>query len=487
MGKSVKFAVHSLVIDDKVLDCPMSYRIEDIDVPVDSPFANDVLDRKPVVEFLSGLIGRLEGPFVLAIDSPWGTGKTTLVRMLVAELQRTNFQCVHFNAWKVDYVTDPLVALVSSVDRVSLGDGSAAAAFNENIGKAKRIAGIIAKRALIAGAKAATLGALDADKEMEAAAAELSGNAAGDLFDAFESERKLLEKFRDDLAAAISQLSVAGKHANLVFFIDELDRCRPTFAIELLERIKHLFDVPNLIFVLSIDKQQLEAIACAVYGQGIDAPEYLRRFIDLEMGIPNANAQRFTEQLITRFGLTPIFAQRNGRETSYDKSHFVEFFSGISDALELSLRARERCITRLRVVLDQTPSNHYLDPILVALLVVLRAKEPDMFRKVVDGRAAPSETIAFLVERAPSDKLLTERHLTLLEAYLSVADPNRDRSSARRDELQRLMADEGVDATTRNRAGRLIDMMQSIGGGMRMGVNMAAIAAKVDLAALVRD
>lgn len=67
-----------------------------------------------------------------------------------------------------------------------------------------------------------------------------------------------------------------------MFFIDELDRCRPTFAIELLERIKHLFDIQNIVFVLSIDKEQLEASTAAAYGSAINAPEYLRRFIDLE-------------------------------------------------------------------------------------------------------------------------------------------------------------------------------------------------------------
>ena len=83
----------------------MTYRVEEIEVPLESPFANDDLNRKPVVEFLTGLIGRLEGPFVLAIDSPWGTGKTTLVKMVEAVLQRQDFYCVQFNAWKVDYVT----------------------------------------------------------------------------------------------------------------------------------------------------------------------------------------------------------------------------------------------------------------------------------------------------------------------------------------------------------------------------------------------
>lgn len=66
----------------------MKFRLEEIEVPEDNPFKNDALKRQPVVEFLRDLIKQLEGPFVLALDSPWGTGKTTVVRMLRSALKK---------------------------------------------------------------------------------------------------------------------------------------------------------------------------------------------------------------------------------------------------------------------------------------------------------------------------------------------------------------------------------------------------------------
>lgn len=155
-------------------------------------------------------------------------------------------------------------------------------------------------------------------------AAEFSGNVVSDLVDSFQREKELLSKFRSELEAAVAQLPNSGKKPTLVFFIDELDRCRPTFAIELLERIKHLFDVPNITFVLSLDKKQLEASTAAVYGQGIDAPEYLRRFIDLEYGIPKSKAKKFTESLFSRFGLDGIFAERTHSELQYDRDNLIQ-------------------------------------------------------------------------------------------------------------------------------------------------------------------
>ena len=68
----------------------------------------------------------------------------------------------------------------------------------------------------------------------------------------------------------------------MVFIIDELDRCRPTFAIELLERVKHIFDVPNIVFVFGINREELTKSLRSVYGE-IEAEEYLRRFFDMEL------------------------------------------------------------------------------------------------------------------------------------------------------------------------------------------------------------
>ncbi len=465
----------------------MTYRINDLEVPAENPFHHDALDRQPLVEFLSALLKRLNGPFVMALDSPWGSGKTTLVRMLMADLQGKGFQCTYFNAWKVDYVTDPLVALVSSIDRIDLGTEEAASNFRSHLKTVKKVTTLVAKRGLMAATKALTLGALDLEEEYEAAASELASDTVGDIVDAFNQESELLEKFRAELEAAVAQLPAAGKEPNLVFFIDELDRCRPTFAIELLERIKHLFDIPNIVFVLSIDKQQLEASTAAVYGSAINAPEYLRRFIDLEYGIPAAHSKRYTETLIKRFGLEPVFAERRGSTTAYDRSNFIDFFTLLANAVGLSLRARERCITRLRVVMDQTPSNHYLDPILVALLIVLRSNKPDLFTRVISGEAPAETVMEYLATLHNGEEFKTGQPGIVIHAYLMAADRNHDRVQKREAQLREDAENEKLPEDKRRHAADLLEMKRHINGGMRMGISLAPVAAKIDLAAMVRD
>ena len=465
----------------------MKYRLPELNIPADNPFQNDVLDRKPLVDFLAGLISRLSGPFVLALDSPWGTGKTTLVHMLSAQLEMNQFQCVYFNAWKVDYVTDPLVALVSAIDDIHLSNGAAEFSFRSHLKTAKKITSAVAKRAVIAGVKAATLGVLDVEDAIESMVADATGEMAGNLVDAFKKEKELLENFRCEVEKAVAQLKEARRKETLIFFIDELDRCRPTFAIEMLERIKHLFDVPNIVFVLSIDKSQLEASTAAVYGDRINAPEYLRRFIDLEYGIPMVQTKLFTQNLLTRFDLDGLFLERNGSETRYDKGNFIDAFTALADVFDMSLRARERSITRLRVVMEQTPSNHYLDPVLVALLLVLRLKQPVMFSRLCTGTDGPKEVIQYLAGLPGGQKMVDDRTGLLIEAYLIASDVLTERRDARCTELREQMSLSNGATQVESRGHKLNHILGSLFNGARGSVNLKKVANKIDFAAFVKD
>lgn len=464
----------------------MTYRIAELEVPKDDPFRNDALERRAIVEFLSGLIARSGGPFVLALDSPWGSGKTTLVRMLKAELERQGFQCIYFNAWRVDHAVDPLVALVSSVDNVQLAAGASQAKFDHHVKTIRKVTSLVAKRGAVAITKALTAGALDLDKEIEDAAAELAGGSVEDIVAAFRKEGELLERFRGELQSAVALLPEAGKQRTLVWFVDELDRCRPTFAVELLERIKHLFDVQEVVFVLSLDKRQLEASTAAVYGSDIDAVEYLRRFIDLEYGIPLASTQRFSDSLLTRSGLDQVFEQRKG-EVASDRVHFLEFFTAIADLFGLSLRARERCITRLRVVMDQTPSNHFLEPILVALLLVLRSNSVDVFWGLARGEVSPEEVMAILRGLPRAKELLGNRVGLIVEAHLIASDPDEKRVEARMAGLHARAADEHPDDQDRAHARKLLEMRRYVGGRWGLGPSLKTVARKIDMAAAIRE
>ncbi|MCO4088993.1 MAG: hypothetical protein HEQ17_08615 [Limnohabitans sp.] len=462
----------------------MKFRLAEIEVSDDDPFKHDSLQREDVVEFVGNLIKQLEGPFVLALDSPWGTGKTTVVNMLRAVLKKDEYTTVYFNAWKEDYVSDPLIPMVAVIDDIKIEQ---AGVFQQRMAKVKKVVSTVAKRGLVAGVKVGTMGVLDLDKVQEDVLSNESGKAAEDLIESFKKEKRSLETFRETLEDAVQAIGEGELQRPLVFFIDELDRCRPSFAIELLERVKHLFDVKNIVFVLSVDKKQLEAITAAVYGERIDALEYLRRFIDLDFSLPLPHTKAYTRELIKRFDLKDFFeARRKHSSLAYDHDHFVEAFTLLAATFDLSLRVRERCLTRLAVVLMQTPDDHYLDPIVLSLLIVLRLKRLDLYEGLISGVTAPQDFMETLRSIPTSRKFFESRFAKSLEAYLIIGDVISERSQQllkQAEEFSKL----SPDTEKGRRARTLLEMSRTVGGDWGRDFSLKHVANKVDLSARIGD
>ncbi len=459
----------------------MKFRLAEIAVSDDDPFKHDSLQRKDVVEFVSNLIKQLEGPFVLALDSPWGTGKTTVAKMLRAVLKKDNYVTVYFNAWKEDYVSDPLIPMVAAIDDIKIAQDAADGVFQQRMATVKKVLSAVAKRGLVAGVKVGTMGVLDLDKVQEDVLSNESGKAAEDLIESFKKEKRSLEKFRESLEDAVQAVGEGEPKRPLIFFIDELDRCRPSFAIELLERVKHLFDVKNIVFVLSIDKKQLEAITAAVYGERIDAPEYLRRFIDLDFSLPTLHRKDYIRQLVKRYDFTDFFlARRKYQELASDEENFVIGFTLIANVYELSLRSIERCFTRMASVLFQTEENHYLDPIFLAYLVVLRTKRPDDFSGLISGRLSPAEAMLEIKSHV-SKKGDADRVPLVLEAYLLAGYPSEKRKEELIAELKALAHNE-PDSVKGKEASALLDMRKYVPpGSFRRDFSYGPLARKVDI------
>lgn len=171
-------------------------------------------------------------------------------------LRNQNFTCISFNAWEGDFSEDPLIPFVSEL-RKAIAEIRGQGRFAE-ISERLRKAGIqIAKRTLPAAAKMLTAGLLDTEELIEDAAGSAIEKAIEQKFDEYEADRDNLATFKSALSDLVDELQGQSKPLPLVFLIDELDRCRPTFALSLLERIKHLFNVDGIVFVIAIDREQL--------------------------------------------------------------------------------------------------------------------------------------------------------------------------------------------------------------------------------------
>ncbi|RYG88554.1 MAG: hypothetical protein EON58_19890 [Alphaproteobacteria bacterium] len=160
----------------------------------------------------------------------------------------------------------------------------------------------------------------------------------------------------------------------LFILIDELDRCRPTYAIEMLEQVKHLFDIDNTIFLIATDGDQLAHSIRAVYGEGFDGAGYLLRFFHRHYRFESRNLAAFSDYL---FALNDIDISKLG--TPFETSP-SEVFVGAMDAYKVTLRDAEQIFDILKscVTMWDEPVTIELNIILPLIIHFHRRQFDDM-------------------------------------------------------------------------------------------------------------
>jgi hypothetical protein len=379
------------------------------------PCPQDLLGRHAEIENLSPVLLNAQSPLVFAIDAPWGGGKTTFFRLWQHYLTRENKVSLYLNAWESDFAEDPLLPMLSVLDRW-LNDQSNTPAVRAAWEKAKTFAPSIIKSTAVAAAKAATFGALDLDKEYEKLASELAGGTVGSLVDSFNIKQKSLAHFKLQLSKALEALPK--EQENLILFIDELDRCKPTYAIEVLERIKHLFDVDRLVFVLAINRNQLSKSFQGVYGPEFDGSHYLRRFIDLDYHLNLAEAPAYINARIRQPDILNYFESRNSERDDYEYGADLLIF--LTARFKFTLRDIDQLIVRLRLVLRSIPTNHYLDTPILIPLMILRQENPDLYHRYTKNAACANEVAEFILG-GPIGTVAFDHPMAVVAGYLIAA------------------------------------------------------------------
>ena len=358
-------------------------KCQPIKIDADNPFKNDTLDREANITVLTQFITSFEQSIVLCIDGGWGQGKTTFIKMWQQYLKNQHIPTIYFNAWESDYTDDALIALIGeislSIEKLKVQDKTKAKKIIAPIYKyAANFAKVVAPSAANLSIKAISGGLTNAD-ELSKTLSALGESLVKEQIKKYEESRRTLSKFKEELSKLAQCYTGGDKQKPLVIFIDELDRCRPDFAIEVLEKAKHLFNVDNIIFVLATDKTQLGHSIRAVYGQGLDVNGYLRRFIDFDYLLPKSN-QPYILYLINKFSLERYFLKKiNHRYTL--KSSLVTLI----DRYNLSLREQEAFCNIFSIVV-RTEANFYLKNSMIIFilifLIILKLKFPILYKSL---------------------------------------------------------------------------------------------------------
>lgn len=382
------------------MDLIMKIKPNFISIPPEDPFKFDSIDLKDSIQNISTLLQKISSPITFSINAPWGTGKTTFINMLKADLQLAQCSTVLFSAWHTDFAGDPLLAFLGEIDS-QLHKGSVE--HNLAWSLTKSAGEILIKKGIPAALKIMTMGVLDTKDFVEETMGELAKDASSSTIEKYESEKDQIITFKNSLSKTIQE----AHNGKLFIFIDELDRCRPTYAVELLERIKHLFDIEGLTFIIAMDKEQLSHSVRSIYGESFESIGYLKRFIDIEYQLPKPNLKKFINGLYHNLELEEYFQARgkhSGERTDWVNLSDTIYF--LSEIKKLSLRDIEQLFTKITLVLNLTPPNYHLYPALTAFLVVAHEYHYHEYKNALESKKYPSGMIEILYEIVPKDERL---------------------------------------------------------------------------------
>lgn len=418
----------------------MEIRNTDIEIDLQSPFKNCVLEREKYARILNDFINRYNKNLVLAINNPWGTGKTTFLKMWERSIQLNGYKTAFFNAWENDFNNDPLTAIIGELSLLKSDQ-------KIELKKVVKIASKLSSELiplLIKGFAEQKFGK-DFTEYIDAVV-KGGGKMMEKYIEDYTEKKQSLAEFKIELEKAISLIS---PDKPVIFFIDELDRCRPNYSVEILEKVKHFFNVKNIIFVLAIDKIQLGHAICGVYNsEKINSDEYLKRFIDIEYTIPEPQAKLYIDYLCDRFNINTFFGNTRIEELR-DLKNYSKVIFGKSH-----LRTIEKMMGILAVSLISNQSRFIHFPLLL-ILIYLKIERKDyylaFYNKDYNFNEIP-DRLDYLY------KIFPKPSFGAIEAQLVIAYANYKGS----DILNKMVIDAGnVKYASKSNSSNVIAMLQS--------------------------
>ena len=369
---------------------------------------NDLFGYRPFAERLTNLVQNIEEPLVIALDGPWGSGKSVFVKQWAGLLRQRGAHVIQFDAFGNDHFEDAFLALSAEIHtsaKAKLDDGEPTVV--EYFDKVKKAGKAMLPTAMRIAVRAGTAGLLSLEDIQESRdilkatiekSAEVVEEVISERLLKLDEERNALQDFRNTLSQLAGKL---GKHDGdtssfpLIFIIDELDRCRPPFALSIIERVKHMFSVPGVCFVFVTHLPQLEQTVQGAYGTTFDAHTYLEKFYHLRVILPDTKLDggqraRYVSYLWDALGIT--------FPDDMESQNVKGFLTVMAEDHALSLRQLERVMTNLVLVHASVVPVVSFIPQLVVGLCIMRQINPALYEKARKKALTWEEAQAWLGE-----------------------------------------------------------------------------------------
>lgn len=307
---------------------------------------DDFLGRKPYADKLTQLVKNTKNPYVIALSAEWGNGKTFFLNAwrnsILPEVQKeqqdnssvqqdvnancsdkfllkeNEIPCVYIDAWALEDLEDPLLAVSYEIqEQLSVYFDSTD---NELL---KSAFSLFNFKNMI---KIGTAFVKDKIEGYENVADAISETFVSSV-EPIQYKGNSSKKFVDIISRIVAKIKDETNANSILIMIDELDRCNPEYIIKLLERIKNLFNIPGLVFVLAVNDKMLNfAVRNKFNGDDTLAKIFIQKFINLSISLPDPDYAHYIVKKL--FCENDIFDFVNGLDED-DKNFWKQRFSGI--------------------------------------------------------------------------------------------------------------------------------------------------------------
>ncbi|SHM99849.1 KAP family P-loop domain-containing protein [Anaerosporobacter mobilis DSM 15930] len=342
----------------------------------------DIFNRTRVSDYIFEIVKHKEEIFdteqslIISIDSPWGTGKTTFLEMWEKELKENqDIKLLSYNAWIDDDLDNPLISITMKIHENIENTNIDAEKIKSSLITS---AGIIAKSAAknYLANKVVNYIGINGTDEVKKVFGEILGDesqlketldeiASTKEKSSYVEEHQNYINVKNEFRKTLMNLT---KHKKVFFLIDELDRCRPSYAIKTLETIKHYFNIPGIVFIFALDMEQLKHSIATIYGQNMDSYGYLRRFFNHSIKLPKPSLKKYLSYIDKNNILS-------------ENQRMLNVISDIFETLELTLRDVDVVYINLKIlnILKLKKCNDEKKMTFYAYLIALKYKYPQNY------------------------------------------------------------------------------------------------------------
>lgn len=365
-------------------------------ITLGDPFQEDSLSRRSQIETLTRIIHDIREPFVLAIDAEFGMGKTTFIEMWKAVLCNDGYTALSFNAWENDFTDNPFLSLLGEFQKQV--DHPKGRKMEDFAKKAQKVCSAVGRASLPGLIRLVTANVIKTE-ELASIMADAAERATEDALQRYKQDQETISAFK----AALSEFVRArSPEKPVVFFIDELDRCRPLFAIEVLEHAKHIFGVEGIVFVLGVNKTQLGHSVRAVYGADLNLPGYFARLIDLTYALPAPEIAQFVSGLHRRLTTLQLVKNQTGQNIDGDEANLLSAAASLLGThFQTSLRMIEQLYMQMLLTWKILPAK--INPVLVLAFIFIRHHDRLSFDTAARGEGGVTSYVNLF-------KKLRDRH-----------------------------------------------------------------------------